>query len=113
MTDADLIEIIADGIVDGTDMDCTTVDQARAVLKALRDAGVLPQWRPIETAPKDGTHVLAFWPSIYDAENATQSESWFGPRWSDLNAECVWQTAYEYGDELTPTHWMPLPETPQ
>jgi hypothetical protein len=46
MTDAELIEIIADGIVDGTDMDCTTVDQARAVLKALRDAGVFEaEWK--------------------------------------------------------------------
>lgn len=41
MTDADLIALIADGIVDGTDLDCTTEDQARAVLKALRDAGVV------------------------------------------------------------------------
>jgi hypothetical protein len=41
MTDAEILEIIADGIVDGTDMDCTPADQARAVLKALRDAGVV------------------------------------------------------------------------
>jgi hypothetical protein len=43
MTDAEILEIIADGIVDGTDMDCTTADQARAVLKALRDAGVFEE----------------------------------------------------------------------
>jgi hypothetical protein len=51
MTDAEILEIIADGIVDGTDMDCTTADQARAVLKALREAGVLPPSRKRQ-APK-------------------------------------------------------------
>lgn len=40
MTDQDIIEIIVQGIVDGTDMGCTPMDQARAVLKALRDEGV-------------------------------------------------------------------------
>jgi DNA-binding MarR family transcriptional regulator len=41
MTDQDIIDIIAQGIVDGTDLDCTVNDQAREVLRQLRAAGVI------------------------------------------------------------------------
>jgi hypothetical protein len=69
-------------------------------------------WQPIETAPKDGTHILAYWPEIYWAKNVAQCETWFGPRF--LGPDCCWQSAsaYEYGDAVKPTHWMPLPEPP-
>jgi hypothetical protein len=116
MTDADLIEIIADGIVDGTDMDCTPADQARAVLKALRDAGVLPQWHPIETAPKKHNHEgascgpLVLLASTYGhlavgywgRGIANASEGWCNPH--DHLPMQYWNAF---------THWQPLPEAPQ
>lgn len=63
------------------------------------------QWQPIETAPKDGTEILAY--------GRKQDGAYF--------------VAFEYGDwwcagpwdegwcELNhaPTHWMPLPEPPK
>lgn len=65
-------------------------------------------WQTIDTAPKDGTPILAC-----DAN---------GPRDSD-RFTCYW---YEMGfwalmrpgshcvaDDIEPTHWMPLPERPQ
>jgi hypothetical protein len=70
------------------------------------------EWQPIETAPKDGTRVLAFWPNIFGHGNATQTESWFGPRAADWGEAC-WQSAFEWDDgHNTPTHWMPLPAPP-
>jgi hypothetical protein len=59
-----------------------------------------PQWRPIETAPKDGTVLLGY-------------DNGFG-------REIVWWSVpmnewYSDGEPLefwTPTHWMPLPDAP-
>ena len=70
-------------------------------------------WQPIETAPKNGSHILAYWPDVFGVANATQSETWFGPKGSTLD-DSVWQTAYEWGGHGSdPTHWMPLPEPPE
>lgn len=73
------------------------------------------EWRPIETAPRDGTHILmysadamlprmflAFWslyPSEYMQANGIDGE---------------WSYTWEAQEvEVEPTHWMPLPEPPK
>ena len=64
------------------------------------------EWQTIETAPKDGTFVLIYWPtmSIYQyplcAFNHGDEYGW----------ELV--SNRDYG-EVYPTHWMPLPEPPK
>lgn len=59
------------------------------------------RWRPIETAPTDGSEVIVYVPRrlghlIAGARNTT------GLQWWSRNL----------GD-LKPTHWMPLPEPPR
>lgn len=54
------------------------------------------EWRPIETAPKDGTTILVF-----------HNGSMWTVLWSDVQE---WHDANDYG--YTPTHWMPLPKPP-
>ena len=53
-----------------------------------------PQWQPIETAPRDGSDILAY---------SSQSQEII--RWSDLSES--WSLSYTF------THWMPLPPPPQ
>ena len=59
-------------------------------------------WRPIATAPKDGTPVLGWW------FNECMIVDW-----------CVvverWGSTHDGEDmfEPEPTHWMPLPEGPK
>jgi len=72
----------------------------------LRDArGLLDkererhQWRPIETAPKDGTYVLSWDPVEIGFLEVIQWKPW------------GWETASF--DSIAPTHWMPLPEPPK
>jgi len=55
-------------------------------------------WKPISTAPKDGTEILGYWArsKVYGLTE------WRGDGWID-----------EEGDPVSdPTHWMPLPEPP-
>ena len=67
-------------------------------------------WQPIETAPKDGTRILAYWPADSFYAHEMQCETWFG---QSLGRDC-WQSPYEDADDSTsPTHWMPLPEPPK
>jgi hypothetical protein len=62
-------------------------------------------WRPIETAPKDGTQILGLWVSYLDGQLMQPS---YGVVWNEGGS---WLEAY---DEVSqPTHWMPLPEPPQ
>ena len=71
-------------------------------------------WMPIETAPQDGTPILA-WPIFGRVDLA-----WFGV---DLNADaeppmwlCGDGDGFSVGYYFTPcapTHWMPLPEPPE
>jgi hypothetical protein len=61
-------------------------------------------WQPIETAPKDGTPILA-WP----CEGMPYVVRWehrvSGYKWIEAGGE-----GYE---QYEPTNWMPLPEPPK
>lgn len=59
-------------------------------------------WQPIETAPRDGTIILA-----YDG-CSVQSITWREDRWVT-----DWDHDPTYEDGGSPTHWMPLPEAPE
>ena len=62
-------------------------------------------WMPIETAPKDGTRVIGYFPTEgYDLPVVMQC----------LFDDGAWQfDVYEAPDrDASPSHWMPLPEAP-
>ena len=70
-------------------------------------------WNLIETAPKDGTHillwdgakrVLAFW--------GEYENGWMVP-WEDDNLlSSAHNNEGEYAQVRNPSHWIPLPEAP-
>jgi len=66
-------------------------------------------WQPIETAPKDGTAILAFCPlrSGYIADQRIRNVHW--SEWGGGIWEC---TCSGHRPFETPTHWMPLPAAP-
>lgn len=80
----------------------------------------MTEWQPIETAPTDGTHILAYG-KVFNARDDEDEiittvycdgEVYYegiglGPRWA-LVAIVVWVE----GDDFYPTHWMPLPKPP-
>jgi hypothetical protein len=67
------------------------------------------EWKPIETAPQDGTWMLLYFagPHYYKiAFWSEQSADWYD--WQGAQGVSASLTAY--GDR--PTHWMLLPEPP-
>jgi hypothetical protein len=77
-------------------------------------------WRPIETAPKDGTRVLLYWPS-YAYDEGDDGEPLIDIGWYTENPRGPWryftntgeQDCYGLADSShQPTHWMPLPPSP-
>lgn len=76
--------------------------RALRALKHLIRAATQPrvdvrEWQPIDTAPRDGTHVQ-FW---------MNGEAWFG-KWDVL----FWKVFGSRDQFEQPTHWMPLPAEP-
>lgn len=67
----------------------------------------MSQWQPVESAPKDGTLILAFLP-----ESALMKIVF--ARWDDEFA-CWYDDKGEsaFPIDVEVTHWMPLPEPPE
>lgn len=79
----------------------------------------MSEWRPIETAPKDGTWVLIF--TADEVLDDAKGRQICVAQWSDyLNGGKTtprWMFAWFDGGYLgpcgEPTHWQPLPTPPQ
>lgn len=62
-------------------------------------------WEPFETAPRDGTIVLAWIEVEGDPEYPNVVLACWSDGWYDASTG-------EYGDWFQPTHWMPMPDPP-
>ncbi len=74
------------------------------------------EWKPIDSAPKDGTVILLGFASIRGgAEGSVDVGYWMNSPETNYWREVGWFATDD--DVLTqhpqhPTHWMPLPEPP-
>jgi len=75
------------------------MQQAAALAEELKRY----EWQPIETAPKDGTEILAHDEddNVFIAFFCPYIKSW------------VSNISNAFGQEEHPTHWIPLPEPPK
>lgn len=66
----------------------------------------MTDWQPIETAPKDGTLILGYYPAMPPHHFRMLILKW---------KRKAFAAAGGSSRELVskPTHWMPLPEPPQ
>lgn len=88
-------------------LDADTLDAAAKAIRALASPPA-SEWRPIETAPKDGTHILA----VGGVYHGAVFEACWAP--SEFKPEEPWLCVVN-GHRL-PEHclhrWMPMPSTP-
>jgi hypothetical protein len=78
------------------------------------------EWQPIETAPKDGTEILAYEKCdyLYSNDEIEPFERIKIVRWNEVmqwdnpEDEYDWMTGSSFDEQINPTHWMPLPKPP-
>ena len=70
-------------------------------------ADLVPQWMPIDTAPKDGQAILSTWPSLFKDQ-----DKWFIQ--PVFFRDGIWLHLWDHDETmpLNPTHWQPLPNPP-
>ena len=66
-------------------------------------------WEKIETAPKDGKHLLLYFPDGYWRDDRKIAIGFWSGGWFEGEADSHSMTAF--GQH--PTHWHPLPEPPR
>ena len=98
----------------------TKAQEIEILRRYIEQAVAVPEWRPIESVPPQGTVILGYsadwvdkdfnpdgirecWPTFCD----DVVENWTSAKWFDH------QDCYVSDTESAPTHWMPLPGAPK
>ncbi len=71
----------------------------------------MSQWKPIESAPKDGTRVL-LWPGTTGPNHSGDKIVFLAYWWQPHNPKSPGFWVGNVGKRERPTHWMPLPDPP-
>lgn len=105
-----LNELVGAAMVTGAKPDNREAAQEVTRLKAELK-GMYPQWLPIESAPKNGTRIIVFYPDAYGSRRISL-RSWQRGVWGSKEQEC-WADEFMQKREDEPTLWMPSPEEPK
>lgn len=83
---------------------CDRVEELESDLKQY-------EWRPIETAPKDGRELL-LWDSLSDIYTGRYNNCWYATISGCKAIKSQTDFGIEYFEQW-PTHWIPLPQMPE
>jgi hypothetical protein len=72
----------------------------------------MSEWRPIETAPMDGTHVLLFGRQDPHTEVNIVGPFVFSGYWDKIDGSWCSAGSTWTGPFYDATHWRPLPDPP-
>ena len=70
----------------------------------------MSEWQLIETAPKDGLHILVYTP--YEPEAGVYVSAYL-PNQTEGSGFGSVHSCCGYYQDLNPTHWMPIPKGPE
>ncbi len=87
------------------------VERLEAEVKRLRKQHTV---RPMETAPRDGTRIMAYWPYPLDSE-PSDAAGWVTTWWGRTRDQLSdgWENCWEWEcpeGEYEPIRWLPHPE---
>lgn len=100
------------------------IDNATSAKVQLTDG--LCAWRPIATAPRDGTPIVGWCvhaadPCFYGGHEVHVEDGpnvivWGGGEFWGIPGECMTDWWFQYGSSFevaaNPTHWIPIPSSP-
>jgi hypothetical protein len=124
LTREDAVNLIAKTLSGQSFPSRETFSKALGIYNALIEAGVIPQWRPIESAPKDREvllHVVGYTWSIIGIWNEP-SKKWcyaelsvdlYDGKWCDTSFQSEYESEVDSKGLPNVTHWMPLPIPPK
>jgi hypothetical protein len=69
-------------------------------------------WKPIESAPKDGTMILCLYAGDY-GHRRYSLRYWSTGDWPSSGRREGWCDHHRQLRSTDPTHWMPLPAPPE
>jgi hypothetical protein len=69
------------------------------------------EWQPIETAPKDGTLLLGWWPRGMRGKGLPFILMWAKQLDGTEDDHMCWMD-FQRAWPCEPSHWMPLPKPP-
>lgn len=101
---------IAQEAIDSLQRQLANPQATEPAIRESLTAQDVPAWRPIETAPKDGTLYLAMEGSDMWVENAPEGH--FAGVWSWSESRRQWR-GHAHSDDRFATHWMHLPAAPE
>ncbi len=110
MNEQEIIKKMAEAIYDSCGIGELDYQLAKASYNAIKD--LIPQWQPIESAPRDGSEVYVW---VTGNGNYKTEARFLNNKWHDYRVD----NSSGYGQmEWSPidgniTHWMPLPQPPE
>lgn len=89
------------------------IDFAHAIISALPPEKAQPdEWQPIETAPKDGSIILACWNEHYASNGFMPQSVYWGTYHPNAPGTECWRNSARH--KAGPfSHWIPLPKGPE
>lgn len=72
----------------------------------------MADWKPIETAPKDGQSILLFGLQEPHSDLRCSEPIVFTGYWDDIDSAWCGTASTWTGPFYRPSHWQPLPEAP-
>ena len=86
----------------GSNLSDSEMTASGLVGPSLAAASLSRNWQPIETAPKDGTHIL-----LSDGSDIVVVGEWY-----DRSGTPCWTVSWDGNEFDDASFWMPLPEPP-